>query len=130
MNKRTIDAFTLEIARGRITYVVWRGEASEADLRALREFGLAAAEKLGEGAGRKALVNARDATGFSRAARKELIELGREKPWDHVAFVGMRFEVKVLIELVTKAINTMRSESTRIGFVDTEAEGLAWLEEE
>lgn len=129
MEELIIEGFTLELHQS-IVHVTWTGEATETEIRALRNYAAACQEELGKDVVMNALVDASAATGVGRDARKELNELGRDKPWERVAFVGVRFEIKVLLELIMKALQLLRIETAEVVFLDTRAEGLAWLEGE
>jgi hypothetical protein len=127
MDKLSVDAFTFETISPSLMRVTWTGHASAESMRAMREYSVRHRELSGTS---RCIVDATEATGFERGARKELHELGREKPWERVAFVGVSFEIKVLLELLTKALQLMRIETSPVIFVDTEAEAMAWLTDE
>ena len=128
MYKTTVEALTMEITGPGSTRLTWKGNAGEASLKAMREFGAKVREEVGPNAFVKALVDAREATGLDRKARKEMTELGREKPWDRMAFVGVRFEVKVMVELVIRALQVLRIKTAEVAFLDTEEEAVEWLD--
>ena len=127
MDKRTAGAFTMELLRPGLSHTIWQGEATAQAFRELREFGLACREASGPGAVMNGIIDAREATGLDRGARKELQELGRAKPWDRVVFIGVRFEVKVLLELVIRALQLMKMDTAEVSFVDTAEQAEAWL---
>jgi hypothetical protein len=128
MDKLTVDGLSFEFLHGSIISVVWVGELTEPAVHALREYTEAVAKRLGPDAVIKAIVDARAATGIDRAARKQLVELGREKHWQRAAFVGVGFTVKVLLELLAKALQLLSIENSEILFADTPEQALAWLE--
>ncbi|NJK30894.1 MAG: hypothetical protein HC927_00015 [Deltaproteobacteria bacterium] len=127
MEKLKVDGVTFELVHDSIISATWTGELTEAAVRTLHEYTLMVTERLGPEGIVKALVDARAATGIAREARKQLTELGRDKHWDRVAFVGVSFPVKVLLELLAKALRLMKIEGSEVVFVDTPEHGLAWL---
>lgn len=130
MERLIVNGFTLELCESNasILDVTWTGEATGVEIRALRDYAAACDEEFGEGVVVNALFDASAATGVGRDARGELIELGREKPWERLVFVGVRFEIKVLLELIRKAFQLLKIETAEVAFLDTRAEALAWLD--
>lgn len=130
MDKLTVDGLTVEFLHGSVIVVSWSGELTEASVRALHDYTIAATERIGPEGVVKALVDAREATGIARGARRQLTELGEHKLWDRVAFVGVSFPVKVLLEMLAKALHLMKIKNSEVVFVNSPEEGLAWLEHE
>ena len=126
MEKVYAENLTIELIHGSIMRMVWTGESTAEGVRAMIAFTNACREQ-SEDVGRLAIIHAGDATGMRRDARRELIPYARTKPWERVAFVGVGFQIRVLIDLLSRAFRSMGMDVAEVGFVDNEAEALAWL---
>jgi hypothetical protein len=62
-------------------------------------------------------------------ARKSLLESGKAQPFRATAFIGGPKRLRVLAELIANAVSLLVKDTAPIKFVDSEEEGLAWLEE-
>lgn len=67
---------------------------------------------------------------IDKSARKSLFEAGKKQPFRGTAFIGGPKRLRVLAELVSNAVALVVKDSAPVKFVDTEEEGLAWLEEQ
>lgn len=121
------EVFHFELLPNGILCSVWTGEAQVLDIARMRE--VAAHQHALRAAGsRLSFVDASAANGFSGAARGELNLIGKEKPWDYVALVGMPFGTQVAINLIMRALRLMKMDLADVRFFDTEEAGMAWLE--
>ena len=106
--------------------VTWRGEINEAAVWAMHDFAAACDEEFGAGVVRNCLVRATEGGGIDRGGRKAF-RIIADRPLERVAFVGARYELRVLMELLSKALNLLRLDTAKMKFVDLEAEALAWF---
>ena len=128
MNERVVDGFRIELLDSATMRVIWAGEATEAAVLALRDFTATCKRTLGPEAAVNVLIDASQGTAIPRAARKAFAQLGRERYWERAAFVGVRFEMRVVIEMMTKALELLDVGAPRMTFVNTQAEALAWFQ--
>ena len=128
VERETFEGLTFEIIPGPIVLVTWQGEASEAGIRALYDYAARAREAYGEDVATRAIIDAREATGIERAGRAEFRRSSKNKSWEYAAIVGIRFEIRVVLELAAKGIEILKLPLTRLGFFDDQAEAMAWLE--
>lgn len=122
-----VGALAIETS-GSLVRVVWTGTADASAIEALLECARANARRLGEGTLQQLLVIADGATGISRDGRRAIMKFGPENPWDRAAIVGVRYELKVVIELTQRVFSMMMMDTAELNFMDTEAEARAWLE--
>lgn len=131
MSRYTVEALTFDTIGEGIVHIIWEGEATEVSVEALNDHSRKLiAKRADEGDAILALINAEAATGITRHARRKLRDLGAERPWDRVAFVGVRFDIKVMLELIVRALQAVGVETADTRFFDSDEEALAWLERE
>lgn len=75
------------------------------------------------------LVDLRNATSMSHAARKKMVEVSRGSPWAASAMVGASFKLRVVAELITKAVGLIMRVEAKSQFFDTEEQAMTWLGE-
>lgn len=73
------------------------------------------------------LVDLRNANTVTPAARKKLVEVSRDSPWAATAMVGASFKMRVLAELISKAVQLIMPGRAKSEFFDTEEQAMTWL---
>lgn len=121
------EAIRFEMVKDDILRSVWVGELQADDIVQMRKVGAEQRASLSEGP-YLSLVDGRAGAGFGRDAREQMNLLGKEKPWDYVALVGVPFSARVAINLITRALTLLNMDIAEVRFFDAEDEGLTWLE--
>lgn len=121
-------AFVIQ-TRGRLVRLVWTGTAELDAVEALIACARSNTERLGgEVRQQHLLVIANEAGGLSGEGRRALMTFKNDNPWERVAVVGLRFEIRIVIEMVHRVFTMLPVEQAELSFMDTEAEAMAWLE--
>ena len=122
-------AFVLQ-AEGRLIRLVWTGGAELDAIEGLIECARATSERIGGPLRQlRLLVLAHDATGLSGPGRRALMGFKNNNPWERVAVVGLRYEIKIVIEMVHRVFALLPVEQAELKFLDSETEARAWLDE-
>ena len=109
--------------------MVWTGAADVDAIEGLIACARTTSERLGGPLRQlRLLVLAHDATGLSGPGRRALMGFKNNNPWERVAVVGLRYEIKIVIEMVHRVFALLPVEQAELKFLDTEAEARAWLE--
>ena len=129
MSTHEIQGATIESDNPRRIRVTWDGRVTEDSVRALQNFSHERRADLGPEPILQCLVVAKDGAQVDPNARQALTtRRGRERPWDRLAVVSARFEARVIVELIVRALRTLKREMAEVRFFDAEAEAIAWLE--
>lgn len=126
MEALTVEGMTMKAVDRSLVRVTWEGQATATSVAGLRDFANRHRELGGASIG--SILDATGATGVERSARKILNEFGKDKPWDYLAVFGVSFEIRVLVEMIIKALRLLQIDTAQIEIFDTEAEAVAWID--
>lgn len=106
----------------------WSGKLEEDAIAALGD--LSTELKASHGDLQMLLVHVHAAESISPAARKRVVDLSRADRWAATAIVGANFKIRVLIDLMYKAVRLVVSSASPMQFCDSDEQAMAWLAEQ
>lgn len=129
MEPRTVGAMQMDTVGANIIRIHWNSELTADLVDGVREYTSELRRELTDGMRIYTVVPLGEGVDIRKDARRAILTLARVEPWAAIAFVGARYEVKVLLHLTLNAVRLLVKDPPKFEFVDTEEEALAWIVE-